>query len=200
MYTLLVTGDVPGAATYFNPLLQQTIIPCTSGTRPAPSHEGMHVYETDTDRLMKYNGSFWEAVAGSRQSHTPTLTASTTNPTLGTGNKAVGFYSFLPGSSIFFSFFIRFGSSGANAGSGQYLVSLPVAAANSHTGDQPAMGSGMVRDDSGSTVTPCVTYIPGSNLSVVSLHASGQTTPVGSTNPWTWANNDYLAGSITYPA
>lgn len=47
MYTLLVTGDVPGAATYFNPLLQQTIIPCTSGTRPSSPNDGMMTYETD---------------------------------------------------------------------------------------------------------------------------------------------------------
>ena len=47
MYTLLVTGDVPGASTYFNPLLQQTIIPCTSGTRPSSPNDGMMTYETD---------------------------------------------------------------------------------------------------------------------------------------------------------
>jgi hypothetical protein len=59
MYTLLVTGDVPGASTYFNPLLQQTIIPCTSGTRPSSPTEGMFVYETDTDKLSFYNGTAW---------------------------------------------------------------------------------------------------------------------------------------------
>lgn len=59
MYTLLSTGDVPGAATYFNPLVQQTIIPCTSGTRPTPSHDGMTIYETDTDLHATWNGSAW---------------------------------------------------------------------------------------------------------------------------------------------
>jgi hypothetical protein len=59
MYTLLVTGDVPGASTYFNPLLQQTIIPCTSGTRPSSPNEGMFVYETDTDKMSFYNGTAW---------------------------------------------------------------------------------------------------------------------------------------------
>lgn len=59
MYTLLSTGDVPGAATYFNPLVQQTVIPSTSGTRPTPSHDGMTIYETDTDLHATWNGSAW---------------------------------------------------------------------------------------------------------------------------------------------
>lgn len=59
MYTLLVTGDVPGASTYFNPLLQQTVIPCTSGTRPSSPHEGMTIYETDTDSYLGWVGASW---------------------------------------------------------------------------------------------------------------------------------------------
>ena len=47
MNTDLVTGDVPGASTYFNPLKNQTIIPCTSGTRPSSPNDGMMTYETD---------------------------------------------------------------------------------------------------------------------------------------------------------
>lgn len=58
MYTLLVTGDVPGASTYFNPLLQQTIVPCTSGTRPT-GVTNMTIYETDTGCYKRYNGSAW---------------------------------------------------------------------------------------------------------------------------------------------
>src|SRR4051812_46722484 len=58
MYTLLVTGDVPGASTYFNPLLQQTIIPCTSGTRPT-GVTNMNIFETDTLCYRRYNGSSW---------------------------------------------------------------------------------------------------------------------------------------------
>lgn len=74
MYTLLVTGDVPGAATYFNPLVQQSVIPCTSGTRPTPSHDGMTVYETDTDLHATWNGSAWiYAYSPAYTSYTPTF-------------------------------------------------------------------------------------------------------------------------------
>jgi hypothetical protein len=59
MYTLVVTGDVPGASTYFNPLVQQSIIPVTSGTRPTPSHDGMTIYETDTDLHATWNSAAW---------------------------------------------------------------------------------------------------------------------------------------------
>lgn len=31
----------------------------TSATRPASPHEGMRIYETDTDRLMAYDGASW---------------------------------------------------------------------------------------------------------------------------------------------
>jgi hypothetical protein len=51
--TDLVTGDVPGAATYFNPLKNQTTIPCTSGTRPSSPGNGMRIFETDT-KMFRY--------------------------------------------------------------------------------------------------------------------------------------------------
>jgi len=35
-------------------LMRQTVIVCTSGTRPASPNEGMTIYETDTDRLLIY--------------------------------------------------------------------------------------------------------------------------------------------------
>lgn len=66
MYTILATGDVPGAASYFNPLLQQTIIPATSGTRPSPSHHGMTVQETDTLQRRAWNGVKWLNTNGYR--------------------------------------------------------------------------------------------------------------------------------------
>lgn len=64
MYTLLVTGDVPGAASYFNPLLRQTIIPCTSGARPASPAQGMTVAESDTGMYRGHNGTNWRSLVG----------------------------------------------------------------------------------------------------------------------------------------
>jgi hypothetical protein len=201
LYTLLVTGDVPGASTYFNPLVQQSIIPCTSGTRPSSPPEGMHIYETDTDRMAKYTGSAWEYVAGSRVTFGPSLTATTTNPTLGSGSVQAGWYTFLPGPSVAFTFFIQFGTSGAAAGSGQYLIPLPVTAAtvSGFGSNQPAMGAGSMRDNSAGSIQSATTYVPGSNLAVCALLSDNTGGTVGNATPWTWAASDYIAGSILYP-
>lgn len=196
-----MTGDVPGASTYFNPLVQQSIIPCTSGARPSSPPEGMHIYETDTDRMAKYTGSAWEYIAGSRVTFGPTLTATTTNPTLGSGSTQAGWYTYLPGPCVAFTFFIRFGTSGAAAGSGQYLIPLPVTAATLSgfgTGDQVAMGVGMLRDNSAGTIASATTYVPGSNLAVCAVLHDNSGGTVSNSAPWTWAASDYIAGSITY--
>jgi hypothetical protein len=37
---------------------------CTSGTRPTAVFEGLHIYETDTDRVYVYNGSTWVYLYG----------------------------------------------------------------------------------------------------------------------------------------
>ena len=37
---------------------------CTSSTRPATPYEGQVIYETDTDKVMVWNGSAWTQVGG----------------------------------------------------------------------------------------------------------------------------------------
>jgi hypothetical protein len=193
MYTLLVTGDVPGAATYFNPLLQQTIIPCTSGTRPSSPPDGMHVFETDTDILRAYSNGSWAPVmqigAGS---HTPVLTATTTNPVLGSGSSVAGRYLRFGGYMCTYWGKIRFGTSGVSAGSGSYLVSLPFPAAASAV--DITTGSAMLRDDNTGSITMGACYL-GSGASTLSLLT---TSIVSNAQPWAWAPNDYFYWNITY--
>lgn len=197
MYTLLSTGDVPGAATYFNPLLQQTIVPCTSGTRPSSPPTGMHIFETDTARLAKYTGSAWEYVASSRTSFTPTLMGTTTNPTLGSGGNfaRAGWYSIGPGR-VTFGFYFRFGTSGVNAGSGTYQVGLPINAADVHGGNFPAIGSAQIFDNSASSVQVYNLYVTPAFDRVELVNNSSTIT---NSSPWAWAASDYLTGTITYP-
>lgn len=62
-------------------LMSQVIIRCTSGTRPSSPSQGWHIYETDTSRLMVYNGSTWIQQGGSRyvyKTADETVTTSTT--------------------------------------------------------------------------------------------------------------------------
>lgn len=184
-------------------LMEQVIISCTSGTRPGSPNDGMMVFETDTEAYRSYDASLaaWQGYGHSRrQSFTPALQAVTTNPTIGTtGNITSGWYTFSPGNICNYNFFIQFGSSGAAAGSGQYLVTLPFTSALPYsTNGQPAIGSAMFRDSSASAINTGVCYIPASNAAVLAFYIQGVGT-VTNAVPWTWAGSDYLAGSITYP-
>ncbi len=50
------------------------LVVCTSGTRPtSPLFEGLMAYETDTDRVIVYNGSAWVVLTQPATSYTPTL-------------------------------------------------------------------------------------------------------------------------------
>lgn len=202
MYTLLSTGDVPGASTYFNPLVQQSIISCTSAARPASPPEGMMIYETDTDLYRSYNSSLaaW-IVMGSNGpfSSTPTITATTTNPNLGTGAVRRGQYFRGPNGMVTYSWRISWGTTSATAGSGQYLIDLPITAASAFGGSDPEWwGCGRVTQ-TGTTTYTASWYIPGSNLNVMSAVIGGGVW--SNTVPFTWASTQVeCAGTITYRA
>lgn len=207
MYTLLVTGDVPGATTYFNPLLQQTIINCTSGTRPSSPTDGMCVYETDTRYYRSWNSTLasWVTVfSNTVTAITPVLTGSSVNPTLGTGSTAVGWWSRSQANMIDFTFAFKFGTSGVSAGTGTYNVNLPVTALSVMGSLFPeAVGGGMIRDDSSGVVKGATVYLPGSATAQVAFHApdaSGNAVFFANTAPWTWAAQDYIFGNIRYRA
>ncbi len=59
VYKLWSTNEVLTAADVNAYLMRQTVIKCTSGTRPASPDEGMVIYETDTNQLKAYNGTTW---------------------------------------------------------------------------------------------------------------------------------------------
>ncbi|MFC3986782.1 hypothetical protein [Streptosporangium jomthongense] len=63
---ILTSSDVD---TY---LMSQAVIRCTSATRPTPV-QGMHIYETDTNKTQRYNGSVWEELGAAWKDYTPTV-------------------------------------------------------------------------------------------------------------------------------
>jgi hypothetical protein len=94
---------------------------------PSPAG-GQHVYRTDINQQLVYDSAAaaWLPVyQGQWINYIPTLTASTTNPSLGTGSSALGRY-YQSGKMVAFNLDIIFGTTGMNAGSGIYAVSLPV--------------------------------------------------------------------------
>jgi hypothetical protein len=176
-------------------LMKQVVIVCTSGTRPASPVEGMTIYETDTDRLLVYSGSAWViGMSFGATSYTATLTATTTNPTLGAGGSASGRYVLWGGKQCTVRFSIVFGTSGTNAGSGQYLIALPFQAASTIAGGVPNTAGGVVRCN-GSTAV--VTWFCSSGSTTMAALTTGGNN-VASAQPGAWGANDYLSGTFTY--
>lgn len=140
-----------------------------------------------TAATMNSIGAAWET-------WTPALTASTTNPTLGTGSTAAGRYGRIQ-KTVFGNCRIFFGTSGTNAGSGFYFVSLPVTAQASGV---PA-GSGWIYDSSTGLVRHVAIALDSTTRA--SLYLENATNyAVGAANPWAWAASDQIQFSFEYEA
>jgi hypothetical protein len=81
-FNTFVAGTVLSASDVNTYLMKQTVIVCTSSTRPSAPVEGMVIFETDTNKLSAYDGSGWNITYASL-AETQTLTNKTlTSPTL----------------------------------------------------------------------------------------------------------------------
>ena len=189
---LLTSSDVN---TY---LAKQSVIVCTSGTRPSSPVEGMLIYETDTDWYVSWNGSAWimlgMTVTGT---YTPTLTGATTSPTLGSGGTIEGRWTLKNGKWCTYRGSIQWGTSGT-AGSGQYLVSLPFTSSASITNGVSNIGIIMLRDASaGPALRTGAAYISASSTTFAMFEAT--TGIVTNAVPWAWGGSgDYISWTITY--
>ncbi len=147
-------------------------------------------------------------LVGAYDAYTPTLTASTTNPTLGSGSSATGYYKRL-GHRVEGYATIQFGSAGVAAGSGYYGLLLPVEPVNRNH----AIGIGYLVDYSdnvrflvaSAAVSPPLWAANTSKAIIVVSNAAGAgfftgANPVGAAAPWTWAENDQLMVTFSYEA
>jgi hypothetical protein len=179
-------------------LMEQTVISCTSGTRPASPNEGMLIYETDTDRYVSYNGGWLTFGQNITSTYTATLTASTTNPNLGTGGAAEGRYTLFNGKWCTVRGTIFFGT-GATAGSGQYLVALPFQSSASISNGVSHVGSMMCRDTSAVVLGFGTCYISANALNMAFyVRTSSVEGTMNSGAPFAWASTDYISFDITY--
>ena len=138
---------------------------------------------------------------GEWTSYTPVLTATTTNPTLGTGSSATGAYARVQ-NLIVYNFLITFGTSGVVAGVGDYKVSLPVTANATSAFYQASNGQTSFFDNSanvvyfgnawlGTTTTLSLLYATGFNSTLNTVSATAPAIPAAS---------DAISGLIIYRA
>lgn len=192
-------GDVFDEAAADN-LMDQSIIKCTSSSRP-PAVDNRIILETDTGYVRQYRASttFWEPILSGMQPKTaspnPTLTAATTNPVLGSGAVQSGRYVVSAGRTCNYWGQIQFGTSGVNAGSGQYLISLPFQAATNGGPAFPGVGSAILRQNSGGALRNGNVYIAAGATTMAIMAADALVT---NNAPWVWAAQDYIAWDITY--
>lgn len=140
---------------------------------------------------------FGRAFSDAWTSYTPTLTASTTNPTNWT---QTGYY-MRAGKLVICRFLLVAGAS-MTAGSGTYRIALPVAAATTTSFVQ--LGVALCFDSSaGAMLKPncdldtSVSYF---TLAYPATWPSGTLTRVTNTAPWTWATNDLIQATLVYEA
>ena len=138
---------------------------------------------------------FGRAFSDAWTSYTPTLTASTTNPTNWT---QTGYY-MRAGKLVIAKFKLTAGAS-VTAGSGTYRVALPVNA-NTTIPFGPCFAYALDASAS-SIVRP---HISIDNTAYVVLYypatwPSGTNTAVASATPYTWASGDAIGGALIYEA
>lgn len=169
--------------------------------RPAVPYTSELIWRTDKGCYEAWDGTAWRELArrdggGSAwTSWTPTLTAVTTNPTMGTGALRTGGYE-QDGRRVTCRGHIKFGTSGAAAGSGIYEVSLPVTAKSLSPGRQ--QGSVTAFDNSGNDFADGAVFIESG--ATTKARFSIDSTVVTNAWPWTWANLDQLDFTLTYEA
>lgn len=135
-----------------------------------------------------------QALGWEWQPWTPTLTATTTNPSGWTGTGRW----YQVGSLVVCRFKLT-AQTGMTAGSGAYRIGLPVTAASGQTA---GIGTLLLFDASASAVLLAEAYPADPTYVTLAYPATygGTLTAVGAAAPWAWTTGDYIRGTLTYEA
>jgi len=174
-------------------LMRQTIITCTSSTRPASPNEGMTIYETNTDATLQYTGTAWKRVLGlgSWQTYTPTV-ASKSGSAWQIGNGVAQGRYYQIGSAYLFEIFIEIGSTtvkGSAVDGNQLVLGAPPPVRIARN----VIGWGYAADVSTSTAHH-IEWASDTLGTFVVLTPSGTTSLTGvfASTPFTWATGDSI--------
>ena len=137
---------------------------------------------------------------GAVQTYTPALTATVTDPVIGTGGARAGSFGryWRNENRITAEIGICFGSTGASAGSGIYIISLPVPQRTPVGVEGVALGNGGIYDTSAGAwrAVTCVR----STDTTFNVYYESANTVITNNAPWTWAAGDQISLQITYEA
>lgn len=169
------------------------ILRCSSSARPTTPSVGDFVTETNTGNISRWDGSSWTTVASSVTysswtNYSPSWIATTTNPAIGNGTIS-GRYMQI-GKTVHCYVRITAGST-TTFGSGDWRVSLPVAASSSNV----AIGSAYASDATG----PIYSAIAGPVSATTVFFVAG-TAVFGGASPFAWTVSDNFGFSYTYEA
>lgn len=134
---------------------------------------------------------------------TPALTSDGTQPNLGSGTNFVqsGVYQKIENMVDAWGA-LRFGNTGSSFGTGNYLVSLPVAASSLLTasgsfGAGHPIGTAVIRDESSASASrSCVLQLVSTTTAYL---MTGSGSVAGQTTPFTWAAGDAIYYHAHYP-
>lgn len=215
-YNDYTTGDQPTGEDFDHYIGEQVISLFDDSTDrdtqlPFPKADGQRAYDRDTG--IEWVAMLDPAEDGTLAGHwtwqqygrakawteyTPTLTATTTDPTLGSGSTAVGRW-VREGTLATVVVYVELGATSA-AGSGIYEVSLPTecpASPSWYGAQEFVAGNGISRDSSTGERHNSAVVIVGSDT--VRLEADSLTTYVDDSNLVAWADGDVvLSATITY--
>lgn len=194
--TSVVTGNITDLR--FRTVASGGIIPVRSSSElPVNPYPGQAVFREDFNQFHFRDNTSWRTLQfGAWTSYTPTLSASTTNPTLGTGSIRNGSFTQL-GKVVIVNANVVFGTSGTNAGSGTYRISLPITAKTLTGGYH--VGSAFGNDTSANNGVNGVARV-GSTSGYDKAEMMLQDVLVTNSNPIAWGVSDILSITIIYEA
>jgi hypothetical protein len=184
-------------------LMRQSVIVCTSTTRPGSPNEGMTIYETDTDLTRQYSGSAWEVVAhiGAWQTYSPTVVTGGAGTAWTIGNGTITGHYQQVGRAVIVRGEITFGST-STFGTQFLALTLPIAAAATTTINVPG---GLARFQDDSTADPWLGFTAyfATAMRFHAIDSSAAYTKVSTVVnnvPFTWAQSDQIGWTFTYEA
>jgi hypothetical protein len=200
------TATVLTAADVNDYLMEQSVMSFAStgarDTQITAPEEGMVAVLTADDLTTIYNGTSWVRFVqyGAGTAYTPALTASTTNPSLGTGGfpETTGRYS-QNGKIVTGYARVAAGTTSVTAGSGTYRISLPVTCAMDGVFDNRGVvvGSAYYSDSSAPTVNYVATAFATDGGTYAIFRTVGGV--ISSTLPGL-AASDFIGFNFTYTA